>query len=181
MKKAILVLAIISLLAACVPLDPTTLEHVSFRDLMANKAAFYGGFQSSKAFNDGVVIFVSEDEDFFAVTYSPVPEVSSDELEDNMYMMVKGSNEGLAIGDIVTVVGTVNDAEGELENGEEVTVYYLDTTWSEDIYVTGRVDTTDPDFEKIVEIINNHESQEWLQWYILWFVIIMPTILNSND
>ena len=179
MKKTILVLVIVGLIAACAPLEPKTLEHVSFKDLMADKKSFSQSW-GSKAFDDGVVIFISEDEDFFAVTYLPVPKVSSDELKEEMYMMVKSSSEGLAIGDVVTVVGRVDDASGTNESGERITVYYLDTSSSRDVYTTGHIDTTDPDFEKLVEIINREETRQFLTWIIVWYIIIYPTFFGSD-
>ncbi len=97
-----------------------------------------------------------------------------------MYMMVKSSNEGLAIGDVVTVVGRIDDASGKNESGERITVYYLDTSSPRDVYITGHIDTTDPDFEKLVEIINREETRQFLTWIIVWYIIIYPTFFGSD-
>ena len=138
-------------------------EKISFSDLCANKEKYF--VWKSFSFENGTIIYFNETQriKFAIVVPIPIPE----DLNESAYIAATVPTR-LKVGDKINVEGAIKKAEHEGK-----TMYYLE---GYRVTKTGFMDTNDPEFQHLMEIIEEKKRQEdfFLWWLIMWWFFWSP-------
>ena len=169
MKRLTVVLTLcVFLFGAC---QPVSVKEVSVKDLTSHKADYVSP-SKSYIFTHGVVVFLSEKEDFFVITGDET--LSPDDFGEDDYIIVKQSTKNIDIGDILDIYGVVHRKSVNAD-GENIEVQFLIPILKNDaVKKTGQVDVTDPDFEMLIEGIRNDVRNQNITFIIIWLVFFNP-------
>lgn len=169
MKRIAIALTLVMVLfSAC---QPVPVEQVPVKDLTADKAGYASQYKSFE-FTHGVVVYLSEKEDFFVITGDET--LSPDDFGDDDYIIVKYNTKDLAIGDILDIYASVAQRTVRVDD-KSVEVQYLNPSWSADaVKKIGQVDITDPDFEKLITGIRKDIQDQTTTFLIIWMLFLNP-------
>jgi hypothetical protein len=109
-------------------------------------------------FENGTIVFTNKTNDVNFVAICPIS-IPKQPTDDD-YIIAKVPIP-LEISDNINVRGTVKKAE---HDGK--TVYYLDAS---EVAKIGTTDVTDPDFQKLIEIIVSKEKDSSFLWFWYWY------------
>ena len=139
-------------------------QKISFDELCQNKEKYFAW--KSFSFENGTIIYFNETQriKFAIVVPIPIPE----ELNESTYIAAIVPTR-LKVGDKVNIEGAIKKAEHEGK-----TMYYLD---GYKVTKTGTMDTNDPDFQHLLQIIEEKKRQEdfFIWWWIMWWLFWSPT------
>jgi hypothetical protein len=172
-NTAIFVIAVF-FIAACTIEPPPPLRVFSFAQVMKDAKAY----SSKRAiFNNGVIVFKEKKErtSVVVVTEYPFPNVKSkNDLADNQVMAIKLSQndyQKLQVGTIISVTGYIKTAKkkGKL-------IYYVN---AQQVTSCGQVNIEDPDFHKLVDIINQKSKDEYFFNTLIILTTVNMMLLNN--
>lgn len=174
MKKSLTVavaLVFVFSITTCEGLREST-PQISVAEVLKNPVSYLG---KTAIFRDGTVVFKKQKErtSVVVVVSHPSPKIKSvDDLHESEVLPIK-----VAAADYKNVnIGSVIAVEGRIERAKKKgkVIYYIG---AKNVTITGHEDINDPDFEKLVEVINQKAKDDAFELYMYFLIFALSTSL----
>lgn len=173
----VIALVFLFLVNACGMQEKTTqavIKEISVVDVLKNPSSY---LDQSAMFKSGIAVFKKQKEEASVIVVAPypLPKIKSIvDLNESDILPIKvktADYKKVDIGSIVVINGHMETAKA---NGRAV--YYLD---ARDLIITGHESVDDPDFEKLVKVINEKAKDSDFFDYFSLFIFLFPLLFDD--